>query len=130
MNTLVAGGRGLEVRGDGAGQAVPVDLHCCLHPRNSTHHPSGTFFIWQYKTHRHPVLQDSKEKNEDDDDGTRRGLNYIKISVKFTISRQVSEICVIIICNKKFLENSCKYMRIHDHQKLDYVNIFTITVTK
>ena len=49
---------GLEVRGDGAGPAVPVDLHGGGAGGHGRHHPAGAHPLRRPGPHRHAVLQD------------------------------------------------------------------------
>lgn len=49
---------GLEVRGDGAGQAVPVDLHAGGGGGLGRHHPAGAHAVRRARAHRRAPLRD------------------------------------------------------------------------
>lgn len=62
-SSLLAGGGGLEVRGDGAGQAVPVDIHDYVYRRLGTDSVPGAQPVRHDATHRYPVFKDCQEED-------------------------------------------------------------------
>ena len=48
---------GLEIRGDGAGSAVPLAVHDRLRGGDGGHHPVGPESLGHPSAHRHQILQ-------------------------------------------------------------------------
>jgi hypothetical protein len=56
IELCVAGQGGLEVRGHGAGQALPLDLHDGGGGRHGRHHPPGPQLVRRQEAHRQGAL--------------------------------------------------------------------------
>jgi hypothetical protein len=71
---MTSGGGGLEVRGDGHRQDLPLALHGCLYSGHSFDHPPGAQSLRHYEAHRHKVQQNREEKTDAAEYGRRGGL--------------------------------------------------------
>lgn len=71
---LIAGGGGLEICGNGAGQAFPVDFLGGVRDGHGDDHPAGAVPLRPHAPHRHPVLEDRQKEVDADDDGPRGGV--------------------------------------------------------
>lgn len=60
---LISGCRGLEVRCNGIGSFIPLDIYISVCNRNSPNYIESPFFVWHHQTYRHINFQGSQEKN-------------------------------------------------------------------
>lgn len=59
--SLVAGKRGLEIRGHGAGSVVPVDFHHCCYSGNGRHYSTCAHTLRHPCPDRHQDVRDSND---------------------------------------------------------------------
>ena len=55
---MVVGSRGLEVRGDGVGSSLPLDIYSGCPRWHGSHHSAGALSLRRPRTHRQATVQD------------------------------------------------------------------------